>query len=400
MRVVLTTESYLPYLSGVTVSVDSLARGLGALGHEVLVLAPHPAPDAVVESVGSPGPAPRHAWLGSYQPPRIAPPGYRMPWPNPAAAAIREARAFRPDVVHAHSPFVTGQLARRLARSAGVPLVFTHHTRFGEYVHYLGPLAGPARGLADAYLRRFWRACAAIVAPSESLAAEIRARLPASRRDDVVAIPTGVDVAGIRELAPVDPRPEVGWPREALIIGSLGRLAPEKSSGLLLEAVAIAAARMPQLHLLVIGGGASADRLRTRAERPDLAGRVRFTGALPRVEALARLAGTDLFGFTSRTETQGLVLAEALATGLPAVAVDGPGVRDSIRDGIDGIVVAPDPAGTLPQRFAEAMLALAADATRRATMADRAGADADRFSVERRVREMLDLYHRLDGRGA
>ena len=395
MRVLLTTESYLPYLSGVTVSVDALARGIGALGHDVLVLAPRPADGTAIDPVGSPGLAPRHAWLGSYQPPRVAPRGYRMPWPNPASAAIREARAFRPDIVHAHSPFVTGQLARQLARGAHAPLVFTHHTRFGDYVHYLGPLAAPARGMADAYLRRFWRACAAIVAPSQDLASEIRSRLPASRGDLVVVIPTGIDVTAIRGTAPVDPRRAAGWPRDAIVVGALGRLAPEKSPGLLLDAVAIATARLPRLRLLVIGDGASARDLRRRAERPDLAGRVELTGALPRVEALARVAGSDLFGFTSRTETQGLVLAEALAAGLPAIAVDGPGVRDSVRDGIDGIIVAPEPAGTLADRFADAVVALAGDERRRSVMAESARADAGRFALERRVGEMVTLYDRL-----
>ena len=170
MRVVLTTESYLPYLSGVTVSVDALARGLRAIGHEVLVVAPRPARGARIEPVGSPGPTPRHAWLPSYQPPAVAPPSYRMPLPIPWAGALREVHAFAPDVIHAHSPFVTGLLARRLARSVRAPLVFTHHTRFADYAHYLGPLAVPGSRLTDAYLRGFWRSCAAIVAPSEDLA--------------------------------------------------------------------------------------------------------------------------------------------------------------------------------------------------------------------------------------
>src|ERR687897_2371206 len=125
MRVALVTESFLPYVSGVTVSVDALARGLGARGHEVLVLAPRPAAGSAPEDVGSPGPAPRHAWLPSYQLPRIAPAGYRMPIPLPWTAAMAEAARFGADVVHAHSPFVTGLLARRLARAAGAPLVFT-----------------------------------------------------------------------------------------------------------------------------------------------------------------------------------------------------------------------------------------------------------------------------------
>ena len=392
MRIVLTTESYLPYLSGVTVSVDGLARGLGAIGHEVLVVAPRPARGATVEPVGSPGPRPRQAWLPSYQPAAVAPLGYRMPWPNPWPNAARLARDFRPDVVHAHSPFVTGVIAGRIARAVGAPLVFTHHTRFADYAHYLGPLAAPGGRLADAYLRGFWRGCAAIVAPSADLADMIRAGIGPDRASRIHVIPTGIDVAGIRALAAVDPRPMAGWPPDAVVIASLGRLAPEKSPHMLFEATARAATRVPQLRLLVVGGGPSEPGLRARSAAADLADRVHLTGALPRPEALARIAGADLFLFTSRTETQGLVLAEALSAGLPAIAADGPGVRDSLRDGIDGIVVSPAPAGSLVERLADAIVTLATDGERRSAMGDHAAADADRFAVGRRVAEVAALY--------
>jgi glycosyltransferase involved in cell wall biosynthesis len=394
MRILLTTESYLPYLSGVTVSVDALARGLGARGHEVLVLAPRPAAGATLEAVGSPGPEPRHAWLESYQLPRIAPPSYRMPWPLPWTRGLEAARAFAPEVVHAHSPFVTGLMARRLARAADVPLVFTHHTRFTDYRHYAGPLAGPAATVTDAYLRAFWRACAAIVAPSEDLAAEIRSRAPASR---VEVIPTGIDVAAIRDLAPVDVRALAGWPASSVVVASLGRLAPEKSPLVVLDAVAAAARRAEGIRLLVVGGGPSLDEVRARARRDDLAGRVHLTGALPRLEALRTVAGADLFAFASRTETQGLVLAEVLAAGLPAVALDGPGVRDSLRDGVDGRIVTSDAADTAGAvaGLADAIVDLATDGAAREALARRAAADADRFAVERRVTEVESLYRSL-----
>jgi 1,2-diacylglycerol 3-alpha-glucosyltransferase len=400
MRVVLTTESYLPYLSGVTVSVDALARGLRANGHEVLVVAPRPARGARIEPVGSPGPTPQHAWLPSYQPPAVAPPSYRMPLPIPWAGAPREVHAFAPDVIHAHSPFVTGLLARRLARSVNAPLVFTHHTRFADYAHYLGPLSVPGSRLTDAYLRGFWRSCAAIVAPSEDLASMIRARIGTDRASRVHVIPTGVDVAGIRSLRPVDPRQDPGWPSDAIVVGSLGRLAPEKSPGLLLDAVALAAARVPALRLLMVGGGPTEAELRQRTALPDLAGRVHITGTRPRPEALARVAGADLFMFTSRTETQGLVLAEALSAGLPAVAVDGPGVRDSVRDGVDGVIVPAEPAQSLVARLAAAVEELATDAARRSAMGERARTDANRFAVERRVAEVEALYRAVAGGAA
>lgn len=392
MRIVLTTESYLPYLSGVTISVEGLARGLGERGHEVLVVAPRPAVGAPRVETGAGGPAPRMAWLGSYQLPGVAPPMYRMPWPNPWASAIRSAAAFRPDIVHAHSPFVTGLLALRLARSAHAPLVFTHHTRFGDYGHYLGPLARLGAAGVETYLSRFWRACAAVIAPSRGLAAEITARGGARR---IEVIPTGVDVAAIRRLTPVDPRAAADWAPNDVVVASLGRLAPEKSPQVVLDAIAW----MHAARLVVIGDGPLEAALRERAERPDLAGRVAFTGALPHTQALARLKGADLFGFASRTETQGLVLAEALAAGLPAVAVEGPGVVDSIRDGIDGIIVPAEPPATRAQRLGAAMARLAQDPDERARMASNAADGAERFDVGRRIGEVEALYRSLTAEG-
>jgi glycosyltransferase involved in cell wall biosynthesis len=392
MRILLTTESYLPYVSGVTVSVDALARGLGARGHDVLVMAPRPAAGQAVGDVGSPGPEPGHAWLASYQLPRLAPPSYRMPWPLPWQRGLKEARAFRPDVVHAQSPFITGLLGRRIATATGAPLVFTHHTLFAAYRHYLGPLAVPGRHLTDAYLRRWWTSCAAIIAPSADLAMEIRSKLRRDRRERVSVIPTGIDIAGIRALDPVDPRGLAGWPDDAIVVASLGRLAPEKSPMILLDAMAAAAARTRRVRLLMIGGGPMEDELQRRSRQPDLAGRVHFTGGLPRPEALAHLAGADLFAFASRTETQGLVLAEALAAGLPAITLDGPGVRDSVRDGVDGRIVPSDTPVLSAARLAQAIEELATDDTGRIAMAERARADAGRFAIEQRMAETEALY--------
>jgi 1,2-diacylglycerol 3-alpha-glucosyltransferase len=396
MRIALTTESYLPYVSGVTVSVDALARGLGARGHEVRVIAPRPAPGEAPGAVGSPGPEPEIAWLDSYQLPRLVPPAYRMPWPKPWASALRDAEAWGPDVVHAHSPFVTGLLARDLARRVRAPLVFTHHTRFADYGHYLGPLAGLGSALTDAYLRRFWARCGAIVAPSSDLADEIRSRLAEEDGDRVHVVPTGIDVHGIRALEAVDSRAEAGWPVDAVIVATLGRLAPEKSVDVVLGAAAVALERAPAARLLVIGGGPSEVDLRRLAAA--LGDRVHFTGALPRLEALARLRAADLFAFASRTETQGLVLSEALAAGLPAIAIEGPGVADSVRDGVDGRIVAADPEPTRAARLGSAVSELVEDVARRTRMAERARDDADRFALSARVAEIEAIYRQVAGR--
>jgi glycosyltransferase involved in cell wall biosynthesis len=394
LRIAIFGETYLPYLSGVTVSTEALARGLEVAGHEVLLVVPRPAEDTDPGTAGALGPDPRVVWLPSFQVPGPAPAGYRVPWPLPSAA-LEEAAAFRPQIIHAQSPFSSGLMARRLARRLGVPLVFTHHTRFGDYRHYLGPLAGPGSGLMDAYLLRFWRGCAAVVAPGSELSSEIRDRLGARHPTVVRTIPTGIEVAALAKLPAVDPRPQAGWPAEALVVVTLGRLAPEKSVDLTVDAFAEVASGGAEIRLLMIGGGPSEASLRERAAQPDLARRVHFTGQRPRSEALSLAKGADLFVGASRTETQGLVLAEALAVGLPVVALAGPGVSDSVRDGVDGLIVPAEPAAERRMRLAAAIRGLLRDPARRGAMAAAAVAGAERFDVATRIASIVSLYREL-----
>ena len=389
LRVAIFGESYLPYLSGVTIATDALARGLTEAGHKVLLVVPRPADVPSTPASGEPA----LAWLPSYQAPPPAPPGYRIPWPV-SSAALAEARAFRPEIVHAQSPFVSGLMARRTARAVRAPLVFTHHTRFGDYRHYLGPLAAPGAALMSAYLRRFWLGCAAVIAPGSDLAAEITSQIgPAHRRPLVRAIPTGLDLDGIAAVPEGHPRREAGWtPGVDFLVASLGRLAREKSVDVLLEAFARVAAERPDMRFLLIGTGPMEKMVRGRAQRPDLRNRVFVTGRRSHDEALGLLKACELFAFASHTETQGLVLAEALACGVPVVALEGPGVRDTVRDGIDGIVVARDPQAGEADRLASALVSLADDQARREEMARSAREGAPRFALQRRIGEVVELY--------
>ena len=147
-----------------------------------------------------------------------------------------------------------------------------------------------------------------------------------------------------------------------------------------------AAERNPRLRLLLIGGGPAEELLRHRAAARST---MHLTGALPRLDALSLLRGADLFAFASRTETQGLVLAEALACGLPVVAVDGPAVAESVRDGVDGLIVAS------PDELAGALVDLAASDERRGQLASAAAAGADRFDVARRIAEVASVYREV-----
>jgi glycosyltransferase involved in cell wall biosynthesis len=393
MRIAVFGESYLPYLSGVTVSTETLARGLGAAGHEVLLAVPAPAAGHEPGSSGAQGPEPRMAWLPSYQLP-VAPDGYRVPLPGPSAA-LAAVDAFRPEIVHAQSPFTSGIMARLAARRAGAPLVFTHHTQFADYAHYTGPFQGLTAAVSGHWLRAWWRGCQGIVAPSEDLATEIRGALGRRGGSRVRAIPTGVAVSSIAGLPEGHPRRESGWPMDSIVAVSVGRVALEKNVELLTDVLARSAADEPRLRLLLVGGGPATDAVLARARAAGVGDRLRVTGLLPRTDALELLRASDLFLFASQTETQGLVLAESLAAGVPVVALEGPGVADTVRSGTDGLVVAGDPEDTRARRLADAVITLASHPRRRARFAAQARSGADRLDVSHRIAEMVEFYREL-----
>jgi glycosyltransferase involved in cell wall biosynthesis len=309
------------------------------------------------------------------------------------SSALRRVIAFRPDVVHANSPFTSGLMARAVARRTDAPLVFTHHTRFADYGHYLGPLAAVSGRASAAWLAAWWAGCAAIIAPSEALAGEIRAALGERRSPIVRVIPTGIDVAAIAAIPEGHPRRLAGWaPGIDVVVVSLGRVATEKSVAVLVDAFALAARHRPRLRLLLVGGGPAEGEVMSRAEAAGMGGRVHVTGRLPRHEAIGLVKACDIFAFASQTETQGLVLAEALAAGLPIAAVDGPGVTETVRPGTDGIVVPAEPAEGRVERLAEAIGALAGDRRLRERVAARAREGAARFDAARRVEDVAELY--------
>ncbi len=392
LRVVVVAESYLPYLSGVTVSTEVLVKGLGARGNSVLLVAPRPQAGAEVGTTGAIGPDPEIVWLPSYQLPRPVPKDYRMPWPTSGERALRKALAFEPDVIHTQSPFVAGLFARRVARRAGVPLVWTQHTRYTDYRHYLSAFASVGGVVMARYLDRFALSCDAVIAPSTDLAADVRGRLGERAKPLVRAVPTGIDAKRLVELEPTDQRTRHGWPADSVVAVTAGRLAPEKSVETVLEGFALARSEEPRLRMVVIGDGPSARGLQERAEAPDLRGHVVFLGQRPRLETLAAVKGCDVFLFASQTETQGLVLVESLACGVPVVAVAAPGVGDSITDGVDGHIVEERPSSERSSALARALVALARDPERRRAMGLAGQHNAVRFSVDLRLGQVEDLY--------
>lgn len=291
------------------------------------------------------------------------------------------------DVIHVHSPFLLGNLGAYYARRYRLPLVFTYHTRYEEYVHYVPFIPQLSRQVVRLWVRDFCNRCHLIVAPTPSMAEHIRrggVEVP------VEVIPTGIKLA---ELAGGEP----GWlrrrynvPAEARVLLYVGRLGKEKNLAFLLEAFQEIRRREERAWLVLVGGGVLAGELQEQVRRLGLADRIVFTGSLPPEEVGHCYRGADLFVFSSLTETQGLVIAEAMATGLPAVAVRAPGVTDVLEDGVQGYLT-----GLSQAEFVRKVLELLGDEQRRLAMAAAARQRAKEFSAERSVERLLQAYQGL-----
>lgn len=368
------TDSYRPRLSGVVHSVAAVARALRQRGHRVVVFAPHhpgfrdDEPDVVrLPSVANP----RHP---------------DFPLLVPVVRDLeRRLQAMGIGVVHAHSPFAAGRLAAAGRRRR--PLVFTYHTLYEEYVHYAPCIP---RALARRWVRwhvvRFCNRCDAVVAPSGAVRDLLRAQGVRSR---VEVVPTAaLDLDALARIPPADPQ-ERGIPPGAPVVVCAGRMAPEKSMDVVVEAFA----RTPALqdaYLVLVGGGPSLDRLRALAAGRGLGERVKFLGPLPWEGVVAWMKAARVFAFASRTETQGLVLAEALACGTPVVAVRAGGVAEVVDHGRTGLLTDPS-----PESLGRAVARLVHDGCLRTEMAQRAREDAHRFSAERVAARLEELYRSL-----
>ena len=317
------SNTYTPLSGGLERSVKSFAVAYRKRGHRVLLVAPTfermPRREQGVLRVGAI--------------PRIGGSVFSMPLPIPGLMA-RVSEVFQPDIVHAHHPFLMGDTALRIAALKQVPLVFTHHVLFEQYTRCLLPLReNVAEKLVIDLATGFANLCDQVFAPSESVA-DLLCKRGVTAPVDVV--PTGVDLARFRGGNCADLRKAAGLPADAFVVGHLGRLAPEKNLNFLAAAVAAFLREEPRAWFVVGGQGPGEAMIQQLCQEAGVEGRLLMLGELQGHWLSDAYHLMDVFVFASQSETQGLVLVEAMSAGVPVVAVDAPGVRDVVIDGTNG----------------------------------------------------------------
>jgi 1,2-diacylglycerol 3-alpha-glucosyltransferase len=382
VRIGLFTNNYLPFCGGVTISVDTLRRGLEAGGHEVWVFAPQFPGVADVN--------PRVVRFPSVPAATYPEFALAVPW---APRISRLISRLDLDVFHAHHPFLLGPAARRLARRLGRPLVFTYHTRYEKYAHYV-PLTRPLVEAAALRLStRFAGRADAVIAPSVLVREQLGARGVTA---PIAVVPTGVDLVCFRPADRLAARRALGLPLADPLLLYVGRLDREKSVDRVLLGFDRIGGTLGRARLWLVGHGKETETLRRIAKGLSAGDRVYFAGVQAHDTLATWYQAADLFLFASETETQGLVLAEAAACALPAVAVTAPGCEEVVRDGETGILTKADPAA-----LAEAAIGLLLDPDRRAVMGARARqVAAETFDVRLQIARTLDVYAEVRaGRG-
>jgi glycosyltransferase involved in cell wall biosynthesis len=369
MRITIVTETYFPQVNGVSRTLRELVRHLTDRGDEVQLI--HPDYGEAVEG-SEHAHAVRSVMLPFYK-------ELYLPLP-PFRAVHRAIDAFRPDLVHIATEATLGLSALRFALKRRLNIVSSFHTNFDQYSrHYR---VGWARGVIGGYLRWFHNRTRETYVPSLATIRE----LEGFGFERLVLWKRGVDASTFRPDRPGrhEIRRALGWSPEDTVIAYVSRIAPEKNVDYLADALSIVAARRPEARILMVGDGPSRAALERR-----LGTTARFVGYKTGQDLADHFAAADLFAFSSLTETFGNVVLEAMASGLPVVALRAGGVGETVRSGETGLLVEP---AEPPDRLADALLSLVGRPDERRRMADEARRYAESQSWDAIMGGLRDRY--------
>jgi len=376
MRIAMMADVYKPHVSGITNYIDLNKRYLEKAGHEVFVFTfgnqdYHDDEPRVIRSPGLP----------------LVDTGYYLSFRHtPAAKKLLQTM----DIVHVHHPFLSGRLALRYCEPLQIPTVFTNHTRYDLYAQAYLPIVPEdiSDGLLQAYMPPFCESMSLVISPSAGMERILRGMGVTS---PISIIPNGVELQSFYQAEKMS-RTDFGFKENDVILVYAGRIATEKNLVFLLQSFAGVAQAFNHVYLMILGGGQKQieDETKQLAAQLNLNQRVLFTGFIPYQELPSYLTMCDAFVTASVTEVHPLSVIEGMASGLPVIGINSPGVGDTIEDGKTGFLTTQDLAS-----FTAKLTRLCLDANLRKQMGDAARQASTRYAIERTTKTMLEQYERL-----
>lgn len=366
------TNTYRPTMSGVVRSIDTFREAFISMGHSVFIFAQKAHDYEDSEPFIFRYPALEVPWANDYA------------FPVPYSSSIDKILpSLKLDVIHSHHPFLLGETAAAKAKALKIPMVFTFHTRYDEYTHYVPFSPDLTKFALDQWMARYLEKCQHIVTPSESIKQIL---IDQGIEGDITAVPTGINIVPFQEADGQPVREKLGWGDDIVLI-SVGRLAKEKNFETLLRAAAQVMRERRHVRLVIVGGGLEEKSLTKLAQKLGVAEQVQITGTIPFEEIPSYLKAADIFCFASVSETQGLVTMEAMAADLPIVAVDATGTSDAVQDGKDGLLTDND-----PEALAAALEKVIDNAGLRQHLQKGAQEKVQYFDRNRQAQRMLEVY--------
>ena len=376
LRIGFFTDFYLPMVNGAVVSIELLVRALRVIGHHVTVFAPrfpgYRDSDAEVHRI----PAVRYMQM---------PPVYiAVPGTPRATLALRRSQL---DILHVHSPLSIGLLAYFTARIKHVPLIYTNHCSITDYTHYLkvGGQTRPAHRAARWFSSTSANLSDQVVVPSAKFKRVLQEQ---NVRRPIHLIPNGIDLANFHNpKSPGAYRHQLGLnPGQPLLL-YVGRLAPEKRLDIVIDAFAHVAAQYPEAHLVIAGDGSSRSQLEAQAAASGYGRRIHFLGMIERSDVPNLLCDATLFLSTSTSEVHPMAMIEAIAAGLPVVAVWDAAFEGLLVDGLNGRIASRE-----PELFSAVVCSLLADHATRQVFGLNSVELSRKFSIEAQVDALTKLY--------
>jgi len=381
MNILMMTNTYFPLVGGLEQSVYSFSEAFRSLGHEVLIVTP--------AFGGAPQEEPGVIRIPAFQ--KFGGTVFSVNFPI-SGLLKRHMKEFVPDIVHSHGPFFMGDFALRLSRQHGIPLVFTYHCMFEQYVHdwpvqnegvkrFMVKLAAGYSNLVDQ-----------VIVPSESVQDILIKR---GVKTPMEVIPTGIDAERFSKGDGIAFRKLNQIPPDALVVGHAGRLAPEKNLGFLTNCLVELLKKDPRVHALIVGLGPSQNLIKDAFKAAGLEERLHLTGVLRYQDLVDAYFAMDVFAFASLSETQGIVLIEAMAAGVPVVALDAPGAREVVKDYHNGRLLSQMD----QQSFVDALTwALSRTPEELQTIKQIVRMSVQKYPIKSAAKHMLEIYDKIRSR--
>lgn len=386
MRIGIFSDSYYPHISGVATSVEMLKEALVAMGHKVYIVAPNLENSKFIydkskETIWLPG-----VKIGLYKL-RLA-----EPYSKKAMKIIKDE--WKLDIVHTQTEFSISHFARTVAKKLDIPVVHTYHTMYEDYVYYLthGHFEKTAKKIVVNIISNFCnKKCDELIVPTDKIKELFDKRYKINKKINV--IPSGIDTKRFKKTNDIvnkvkELRKKYHLSEDDFIIGSVGRIASEKSYDKTIENMSSLVKINNKIKFMLVGDGPEADELKELTKKLGLTDNVIFTGLVEYELVPAYYHLFDVMTSFSKTETQGLTVIEGLAASLPVVCIDDESFRQMVEHKYNGYLFKTD------DEFRKYILELINNKEKYKTMSMNARNSIYIYSKEVFAANVLKIYHK------